>query len=96
MLHEDIQGKIRREIDAELGRDQLPSGNDRVHLPYTDAFLMEVQRFGSILPNGIAHCNIEDIDIGGMLFLLYLYCLYSTSYLLEKPVVLHEALDILL
>ena len=75
MLHEDIQGKIRHEIDAELGRDQLPSGNDRVRLPYTDAFLMEVQRLGNIVPNGIPHSNIEDIEIGGMLIHFSLYCL---------------------
>ena len=74
MLHEDIQVKIRREIDAELGRDQLPSVNDRVRLPYTDAFLMEVQRLGNIVPNGVAHSNLENLEIGGMSFHLSLYC----------------------
>ena len=66
MLHSEIRVKIQNEIDTELGRDRLPSGNDRVRLPYTDAFLMEVQRLGAITPFGIAHRNIEDIEIEGI------------------------------
>ena len=68
MLHKEIKVKIQNEIDTLLGRDNLPSGEDRVRLPYTDAFLMEVQRIGSITPVGVAHRNIEDIEIGGMLY----------------------------
>ena len=70
MLHSEIKIKIQNEIDTELGRDHLPSGNDIVRLPYTDAFLMEVQRIGAVSPVGISHRNIEDIEIEGMFLYL--------------------------
>lgn len=33
-------------------------------LPYTEAVLLEVQRFASLLPIGVFHSNTEDIQVG--------------------------------
>ncbi|KAM4017669.1 cytochrome P450 2J6-like [Anomaloglossus baeobatrachus] len=65
MLYPDIQEKCREEIDKIRGmRDHLEY-EDRVNMPYTQAVLQEVQRFASVVPLGVAHSSIKDVQLNG-------------------------------
>ena len=44
-----------------IGKAQPPSIDDRKHMPYTKAFLMEVHRYISLVPNGMSHVCMRDV-----------------------------------
>ncbi|XP_072041102.1 cytochrome P450 2J4-like [Amphiura filiformis] len=52
----DVQRQVQEELDKVVGRSRLPKLSDRPNLPYTEATLLEVQRFGSIVPLCLPHC----------------------------------------
>ncbi|XP_005089995.2 cytochrome P450 2U1-like [Aplysia californica] len=63
--HPDVQEKIFREIEAEVGPHRLPSLHDKNSLPYLSAVIMETQRLGSVLPLNIPRkCNTETEVLG--------------------------------
>ncbi|XP_073461558.1 cytochrome P450 2J6-like [Aquarana catesbeiana] len=65
MMYPDIQEKCREEIDKIRGdRDHLDY-DDRVRMPYTQAVLQEVQRFASVVPLGVSHSPIKDVQLNG-------------------------------
>jgi hypothetical protein len=43
------------EIQKQVGTIRLPGLEDREHMPYTAAVLMEVARCGNIVPLGVQH-----------------------------------------
>ncbi|KAF9012110.1 cytochrome P450 [Hymenopellis radicata] len=59
-LHPSIQKKAQAEIDDVVGRDRLPSFEDRESLPYVNALLKEVLRVHPAVPTGLPHCTTED------------------------------------
>ncbi|XP_029456168.1 cytochrome P450 2C3-like isoform X1 [Rhinatrema bivittatum] len=65
LMYREIQEKVQKEIDSVLGPGKCPSMEDRARLPYTDAFLHEVQRFASISTIGLAHVALHDINFRG-------------------------------
>ncbi len=64
IMHPDIQKKVQEELDNVTGRSRLPTWEDRVSTPYTEAVLFEVQRHADILPNAVPHEAITDTKIG--------------------------------
>lgn len=50
LIRPDIQEKIKKEIDENICNGLLPSTCEKERLPYTDAFLKEVQRYFHIVP----------------------------------------------
>ena len=62
--HPDIQEKVAQEVDDVIGRDRLPSLEDFGKLPYTEAAMHEVMRYGTVVPLGVAHAALEDTTIG--------------------------------
>ncbi|XP_072021833.1 cytochrome P450 2J4-like [Amphiura filiformis] len=57
-----VQEKAQQEIDDLIGRERPPSLPDRLHLPYVDATLMEIQRFrpvGCFVPPRAASVDTE-------------------------------------
>ncbi|KAM3619155.1 uncharacterized protein V6R79_003840 [Siganus canaliculatus] len=61
----EIQEKVQAEIDSVIGQSRQPSIEDRVHLPFTDAVIHEVQRMGNIVPLSLPHVTKRDIQLGG-------------------------------
>ncbi|KAF9066797.1 cytochrome P450 2 Le.CYP2 [Rhodocollybia butyracea] len=59
-LHPEVQAKGQSEIDRVIGRDRLPTFEDRQSLPYVEAIYQEVMRLHPPLPLGIRHVSTED------------------------------------
>ncbi|KAI0748079.1 cytochrome P450 [Daedaleopsis nitida] len=58
--HTDEQKKAQAEIDAVVGRDRLPTFADRERLPYCEALCLEIMRYYTFGPLGLAHVPRED------------------------------------
>lgn len=65
MHHPEVQHTIQNEIDTVVGRNRLPTLNDRPKLPYMEASLRELMRIVTIFTLGIAHRATEDTHLGG-------------------------------
>lgn len=65
ILNPDVQKKVYDEITANLQPDELPQQHDRTNLPYTEAFLLEVQRFYHIVPVSGPRRALADCTLGG-------------------------------
>ncbi|XP_031200516.1 cytochrome P450 2C13, male-specific-like isoform X1 [Mastomys coucha] len=55
MKHPHITAKVQEEIDHVIGRHRSPCMQDRIHMPYTNAMVHEVQRYIDLSPNGVVH-----------------------------------------
>ncbi|EUC60844.1 cytochrome P450 family oxidoreductase [Rhizoctonia solani AG-3 Rhs1AP] len=64
-LYPEITQKAQAEIDSVVGRERIPSLQDRSSLPYTDAMVQEVMRMCPPVPLGLAHLATEDIEFHG-------------------------------
>ncbi|XP_069115898.1 cytochrome P450 2D27-like isoform X2 [Argopecten irradians] len=53
----DVQQKMRDEIEQVIGRDRLPTAEDRKNMPYVQACIYELLRYQSHLPLTAAHAN---------------------------------------
>ena len=66
LLHNpDIMQRAQRVIEEVLGPSRMPSMKDKLHMPYIEAVLAEVQRMGDIVPLGVPHANTEDVFLRG-------------------------------
>uniref|UniRef100_A0A8W7PWE0 Cytochrome P450 n=1 Tax=Anopheles coluzzii TaxID=1518534 RepID=A0A8W7PWE0_ANOCL len=65
IVHPDVQDKVHREIDSQLEPNAIPHYDDRLKLPYVEAFLLEVQRFFSIVPVNGPRRAVADCTLGG-------------------------------
>ncbi|KAH9976352.1 cytochrome P450 [Lactifluus volemus] len=59
-LYPDVKKRAQAELDSVVGRDRLPTFDDRTRLPYVDAFCKEVLRWHMVLPLGFPHATTED------------------------------------
>uniref|UniRef100_A0A8C5MS91 Cytochrome P450 n=1 Tax=Leptobrachium leishanense TaxID=445787 RepID=A0A8C5MS91_9ANUR len=60
----EIQEKVQVEIARTIGLTQ-PNYSHREQMPYTNAVIHEIQRFGDILPMVIPHEVTKDVDFKG-------------------------------
>ncbi|XP_071816105.1 cytochrome P450 2U1-like [Apostichopus japonicus] len=60
----EVQEKIYQELLDVVGIDRLPIYEERSQLPYTEAVILEVQRFRPVVPL-VAHLCSRDAKIGG-------------------------------
>ncbi|XP_040847783.1 cytochrome P450 2C2 isoform X2 [Ochotona curzoniae] len=62
MKHPEVTAKAQEEIERVIGRDRIPSMQDRSRMPYMDAVVHEIQRYINLIPNNVPHtatCNIK-------------------------------------
>ncbi|NXK09924.1 CP2DK protein, partial [Herpetotheres cachinnans] len=65
LLHPEIQSKVQAEIDKVIGRERSPTMKDQVSMPYTNAVIHEVQRYGDVAPVGLPHMTYRDTELQG-------------------------------
>ncbi|CAC5413815.1 Cytochrome P450 2C20,Cytochrome P450 2D15,Cytochrome P450 2E1,Cytochrome P450 2J3,Cytochrome P450 2M1,Cytochrome P450 2G1,Cytochrome P450 2A13,Vitamin D(3) 25-hydroxylase,Cytochrome P450 2F3,Cytochrome P450 2K3,Cytochrome P450 2C55,Cytochrome P450 2F2,Cytochrome P450 2C2,Cytochrome P450 2A11,Vitamin D 25-hydroxylase,Cytochrome P450 2J1,Cytochrome P450 2L1,Cytochrome P450 2C8,Cytochrome P450 2A10,Cytochrome P450 2K1,Cytochrome P450 2C31,Cytochrome P450 2K4,Cytochrome P450 2B12,Cytochrome P450 2J2,Cytochrome len=63
--HPEVQNLMRREINDVIGTSRYPCMEERQKLPYTDAVLHEVLRFGCIGPLALPHGLTQDLNYKG-------------------------------
>jgi cytochrome P450 len=51
-LYPNVRRRAQQELDSVLGRDRLPTFEDRPRLPYIDAMCKEVLRWRMVIPLG--------------------------------------------
>ncbi|KAJ3722420.1 cytochrome P450 2 Le.CYP2 [Lentinula raphanica] len=59
-MHPEVQAKAQEEIDRVIGRDRLPTFEDRRSLPYVEGVYREVMRLDPPIPLGFPHLSTED------------------------------------
>ena len=59
----EIQAKVAEELDKVIGRDRLPSLKDRGNVPYSEATLYEIFRYGSVAPLAVPHSTMVDVKL---------------------------------
>ncbi|QRV91901.1 cytochrome P450 family protein [Ceratobasidium sp. AG-Ba] len=64
-VYPEVAVRVQAEIDTQVGRDRLPTLQDREALPYTNAVLQEVMRYSPVTPLGVEHCASADFEVGG-------------------------------
>ncbi len=52
VLFPQVQSRAQAELDLVIGRDRLPTFNDRPRLPYIEALCKELMRWHLVLPMG--------------------------------------------
>ncbi|XP_071452935.1 cytochrome P450 1A1-like [Hetaerina americana] len=70
ILNPDVQVKVQEELDDAIGKDRLPSFQDRdSHLiPYTEATVLEILRSSTVVPLSVPHAPLfatKDIEFRG-------------------------------
>ncbi|XP_009900745.2 cytochrome P450 2D14 [Dryobates pubescens] len=65
LLHPEIQSKVQDEIDKVIGRERPPTMADQENMPYTNAVIHEVQRYGDVAPVGVPHMTYRDTELQG-------------------------------
>uniref|UniRef100_A0A8C5MZG5 Cytochrome P450 n=1 Tax=Leptobrachium leishanense TaxID=445787 RepID=A0A8C5MZG5_9ANUR len=64
MKYPEIQKNVQNEIDTVIGSSQ-PQIDHRKEMPYTDAVIHEIQRFGNIVPGNLPHATTRDVTFRG-------------------------------
>ncbi|XP_023247202.1 probable cytochrome P450 303a1 [Copidosoma floridanum] len=65
VLNQEVQRRAQREIDAVIGRDRLPSLNDRPRMPYVNAIVLESVRMFMGRTMNIPHRALKDTHVMG-------------------------------
>jgi len=60
VLFPQVQRRAQAELDAVIGRDRLPTCDDRPRLPYIEALCKELMRWHMVTPMGLPHSSSRD------------------------------------
>ena len=61
--HPEVQERMRKEVDEVIG-DGMATLADRNSMPYTEAVILEVHRWASIIGLNLPHCVFEESEFG--------------------------------
>ncbi|XP_077552149.1 cytochrome P450 2G1-like [Haemaphysalis longicornis] len=91
-MHEDgIQAIVRREIDEAVGRQQLPTWDDRKRTPFTMACVWELERWKRRFPTGAARETSDDVVVDnlfipkGTMVLLNMFAVHNDPKYWKEP-----------
>ncbi|KAG1897416.1 cytochrome P450 [Suillus fuscotomentosus] len=76
VLYPDVQRRAQAEINSVVGRDCLPTFEDRMSLPYIESVLCETLRWQPVIPLGVPHATMSDDTYNGYVIpkgLLFLF-----------------------
>ncbi|KAK0434401.1 cytochrome P450 [Desarmillaria tabescens] len=93
LLFPDVQTKAQAEIDAVVGNDRLPQFDDREHLAYINALVLEVSRWHTVAPLAVPHSVRKDDVHSGYLIKKGTLVLPNIWKMLHDPVVYKEPFD---
>ncbi|KAG1846130.1 cytochrome P450 [Suillus tomentosus] len=65
VLYPDVQRRAQAKIDSVVGRDRLPTFEDRTSLPYIESVLRETLRWQPVVPLGVPHVSTSDDTYDG-------------------------------
>jgi len=65
LLHPNVQKKAQEELDFAIGRERLPTFEDRPRLPFIDAVCKELLRWRPVNPLGIPHAATKNDTYAG-------------------------------
>uniref|UniRef100_A0A8C6RMK8 Cytochrome P450 n=2 Tax=Nannospalax galili TaxID=1026970 RepID=A0A8C6RMK8_NANGA len=65
ILYPDIQCRVQQEIDEVIGQARRPEMADQERMPFTNAVIHEVQRFGAIVPLTMPFITSRSIEVQG-------------------------------
>lgn len=65
LLNPHVARKVQQELDEVVGQGRLPTLDDRINLPFTEATLREGLRIDTLVPSGISHVALEDTKLRG-------------------------------
>ncbi|EPT00007.1 hypothetical protein FOMPIDRAFT_1050098 [Fomitopsis schrenkii] len=65
VLYPDVYQKAQAEVDRVIGKDRLPTQDDRTKMPYIECILKEVYRWHPPIPLGLPHFVTEDDEYEG-------------------------------
>ncbi|GFT21011.1 cytochrome P450 2A9 [Nephila pilipes] len=60
-----IQKRIHAEIDEVIGPDRFPTWQDRLRMPFTEAAIIELMRWRTIVPLNIMRYTLQDTELNG-------------------------------
>lgn len=63
--HPEVQKKVQSEIDNVVGRERMPSWDEHEKMPYTEAVIMELMRWRTIIPINILRYTLWDTTLNG-------------------------------
>ena len=66
--HPGCQDKIFEEVKDTIGLDRLPCLKDKQHMPYTEAFTLESQRYTCPITSGLGRAVMTDTLFEGYRF----------------------------
>ncbi|XP_069483781.1 cytochrome P450 2B4-like [Ambystoma mexicanum] len=65
ITYPDIQARCQQEIEQVVGWDRLPAWDDRLKMPYVEATIHEILRFGIITASGVFRQVTKDTTLRG-------------------------------
>lgn len=77
MQNPAAQKKAQDELDEVIGRDRMPTLEDRAQLPYVDAIIKEIMRWRPAFPLGIPRRVDKDDEYAG-------YCIPADSIIIPN------------
>ncbi|ELT94196.1 hypothetical protein CAPTEDRAFT_199515 [Capitella teleta] len=89
--HQEVQMKLQEEVDRIVGSGRTVSLTDREDMPYTQATLLELLRYSSLVPLTVPHESIENTVIqgktvrAGSTVLMNLYHMHHDEDFWENP-----------
>ncbi|KAK2596620.1 hypothetical protein QQS21_006296 [Conoideocrella luteorostrata] len=85
IMFPDVQRKAQDEIARVVGPGRLPTFEDRDDLPYMQALVKEVHRWGPVVPMSVMHKADGDIEYNGYLIPRGSIIVANSWWLLHDP-----------